>query len=253
MNSTAVDFGNRVRSQREYLQFSQSAFAHKIGKTQAYVSLVENGKYYPDSDMREKMSEVLNVSVKYLLGEESQVSITKPTEVTVYSPFDPDEDHRIYGNIPGFFNHRIYGNIPGFKFDDAPDTKTQELIDHSLISESPKKDENHHVLGYLPFVGAEGAPESSKKDDVPDDPDCKKVLDLVQKNLDHLFKVTGDQFFVSPKTSLYSISEICKHYKISVSYLFEDHEKEWLKEEIENKYKEIEQMESKLSTLEKND
>ena len=217
MNSIAVDFGNRVRSQREYLQFSQMAFAHKIGKTQAYVSLVENGKYYPDSDMREKMSEVLNVSVKYLLGEESQVSITKPTEVTVYSPFDPDEDHR------------IYGNIPGFKFDDGPDTKTQELIDHSLIPESPKKD------------------------DIPDDPDCKKVLELVQKNLDHLFKVTGDQFFVSPKTSLYSISEICKHYKISPSYLFEDHEKEWLKEEIENKYKEIEEMESKLSTLEKND
>lgn len=217
MNSTAVDFGNRVRSQREYLQFSQSAFAHKIGKTQAYVSLVENGKYYPDSGMREKMSEVLNVSVKYLLGEESQVSITKPTEVTVYSPFDLDEDHR------------IYGNIPGFKSDDGPDTKTQELIDHSLIPESPKND------------------------DIPDDPDCKKVLELVQKNLDHLFKVTDDQFFVTPKTSLYSISEICKHYKISPSYLFEDHEKEWLKEEIENKYKEIEQMESKLSTLEKND
>lgn len=217
MNSIAVDFGNRVRSQREYLQFSQMAFAHKIGKTQSYVSLVENGKYYPDSDVREKMSEVLNVSVKYLLGEESQVSITKPTEVTVYSPFDPDEDHR------------IYGKIPGFKCDDGPDTKTQELIDHSLIPESPKKD------------------------DIPDDPDCKKVLDLVQKNLDHLFKVTGDQFFVSPKTSLYSISEICKHYKISPSYLFEDHEKEWLKEEIENKYKEIEEMESKLSTLEKND
>ena len=203
MNSTAVDFGNRVRSQREYLQFSQKAFAHKIGKTQSYVSLVENGKYYPDSDVREKMSEVLNVSVKYLLGEESQVSITKPT-------------------------------------DDL--------------------DENHHVLGYLPFVGAEGAPESSKKDDVPDDPDCNKLLDLVQKNLDHLFKVTGDQFFVSPKTSLYSISEIAKHYKISVSYLFEDHEKEWLKEEIENKYKEIEnkykeieQMEEKLATIEKND
>lgn len=217
MNSIAVDFGNRVRSQREYLQFSQSAFAHKIGKTQAYVSLVENGKYYPDSDVREKMSEVLNVSVKYLLGEESQVSITKPTEVTVYSPFDPDEDHR------------IYGNIPGFKSDDAPDTKTQELIDHSLIPESPKKD------------------------DIPDDPNCKKLLDLVQKNLDHLFKVTGDQFFISPKTSLYSISEICKHYKISPSYLFEDHEKEWLKEEIENKYKEIEEMEARLADFDKND
>lgn len=203
MNSTAVDFGNRVRSQREYLQFSQIAFAHKIGKTQSYVSLVENGKYYPDSDMREKISQVLNVSVKYLLGEESQVPIAKPTEVTVYSPDDPDD--------------------------------------------------NHHVLGYLPWVGAEGAPASPKKDDIPDDPDCNKILDLVQKNLDHLFKVTGDQFFVSPKTSLYSISEICKHYKISPSYLFEDHEKEWLKEAIENKYKEIEEMESKLSTLEKND
>lgn len=208
MNSTAVDFGNRVKSQREYLQFSQEAFAHKIGKTQPYVSLVENGKYYPDSGMREKISEVLNVSVKYLLGEESQVPITKPT-------------------------------------DDV--------------------DENHHVLGYLPFVGAEGAPgtptselhpvpntNTTEEDETDQSSDCKKVLDLVQKNLDHLFKVTGDQFFVSPKTSLYSISEICKHYKISPSYLFEDHEKEWLKEEIENKYKEIEEMEAKLASLDEN-
>ena len=93
MNSTAVDFGNRVKSQREYLQFSQEAFAHKIGKTQPYVSLVENGKYYPDSGMREKISEVLNVSVKYLLGEESQVPITKPTD-------DVDENHHVLGYLP---------------------------------------------------------------------------------------------------------------------------------------------------------
>ena len=207
MNSTAVDFGNRVRSQREYLQFSQSAFAHKIGKTQSYVSLVENGKYYPDSDMREKISQVLNVSVKYLLGEESQVSIEKTTEVDA---------------------------IPG-------------------------------VIGYLPWIGAEGAPVTTtrelhpvpntkdvEEDEMDQSSDCKEILELVQKNLDHLFKVTGDQFFVSPKTSLYSISEICRHYKISVSYLFEDHEKEWLKEEIENKYKEIEQMEAKLASLDEN-
>lgn len=209
MNSTAVDFGNRVRSQREYCGLSQLRLGNKIGKTQSYVSLVENGKYYPDSGMREKISEVLNVSVKYLLGEESQVSTTIPTD-------DLDE------------NHHVLGYLPFVGAEGAPGTTSKKLIDHSLIPESPKKD------------------------DIPDVPDCKKVLDLVQKNLDHLFKVTGDQFFVSPKTSLYSLSEIAKHYKISVSYLFEDHEKEWLKEEIENKYKEIEEMEAKLASLDEN-
>ena len=235
MNSTAVDFGNRVRSQREYLQFSQEAFAHKIRKTQSYVSLVENGKCYPDSDVREKISEVLNVSVKYLLGEESQVPITKPTD-------DLDENHHVLGYLP------FVGAEGTPQCDsDAVALKAAQLRLKAKQSEDEIPDIekfNNPVLKRK--LLQDFAEESPKKDDIPDDPDCKKVLELVQKNLDHLFKVTGDQFFVSPKTSLYSLSEIAKHYKISPSYLFEDHEKEWLKEEIE-------QMEAKLATLEKND
>ena len=235
-------FGNRVRSQREYLQFSQREFAHKIGKTQAYVSLVETGNYYPNSDIREKMSEVLNVSVKYLLGEESQVPIAKPTD-------DLDENHHALG----YLSFAGAEDMPQCD-SDAVALKAAQLRLKAKQSEDEIPDIekfNNPVLKRK--LLQDFAEESPKNDEIPDDPDCKKVLELVQKNLDHLFKITGDQFFISPKTSLYSLSEIAKHYKISPSYLFEDHEKEWLKEEIENKYKEIEQMEAKLATLEKND
>lgn len=82
-------------------------------------------------------------------------------------------------------------------------------------------------------------------------PNTLDVQSQIQKNLDYLFKKTGDQYFVSPKTNLNTLVEIANHYKLPVSYLFENHEKEWLKEKIENKYKEIEEMEVKLADLDK--
>jgi transcriptional regulator with XRE-family HTH domain len=190
MNSAAVDFGNRVKSQREYKQLSQSQLAKIIGKTQSYVSLVENGKYMPTKEVANEFARAIDVNVNYLLGKETQVPIT-------------------------------------------PVTKEEETKSITVIF--PKKNTD----------------EAKEKEDLA--PNTLDVQSQIQKNLDYLFKKTGDQYFVSPKTNLNTLVEIANHYKLPVSYLFENHEKEWLKEEIENKYKEIEEMESKLSALEKND
>ena len=190
MNSAAVDFGNRVKSQREYMQLSQKQFGKSIGKTQSYISLVESGKYMPTKELVNEFAKVLNVSAGYLLGKETQVPIT-------------------------------------------PVTKEEETKPITVIF--PKKNTD----------------EAKEKEVLA--PNTLDVQGQIQKNLDYLFKKTGDQYFVSPKTNLNTLVEIANHYKLPVSYLFEDHEKEWLKEEIENKYKEIEEMESKLSALEKND
>ena len=192
-----LDFGNRVKSQREYCGLSQIRLGNKIGVSQAYVSKMETHGWVPSKEIVEKLTEVLQTNTDYLFNK-------TPVE-----------------------------------------TKKEEKTDISLINNFVAKDKlTEHDISSIKT--------SDVEDEMDQSSDCKKVLDLVQKNLDHLFKVTGDQFFVSPKTSLYSISEICKHYNISVSYLFEDHEKEWLKEEIENKYKEIEEMEAKLASLDEN-
>lgn len=190
MNSEAVDFGNRVKSQREYKQLSQKQLAKIIGKTQSYVSLVETGKYMPTKEVANEFAQTLDVNINYLLGKETQVPVT-------------------------------------------PVTKEEEKKPITIVF--PKK----------------GMNEPKEKEVLA--PNALDTVSQVQKNLDYLFKKTGDQYFVSPKTNLNTLVEIANHYKLPVSYLFEDHEKEWLKEEIENKYKEIEEMESKLSTLEKND
>ena len=198
-----LDFGNRVKSQREYCGLSQIRLGNKIGVSQAYVSKMETHGWVPSKEIVEKLTEVLQTNTDYL-------------------------------------------------FNKAPvEQKKEEKTDISLINNFVAKDKltEHNISSINNFF----AKNKLKEDDEMDQSsDCKKVLDLVQKNLDHLFKVTGDQFFISPKTSLYSISEICKHYKISPSYLFEDHEKEWLKEEIEKKYKEIEEMEAKLAAFDEN-
>lgn len=192
-----IDFGNRVKSQREYCGLSQIRLGNKIGVSQAYISKMETYGWVPSKEIVEKLTEVLQTNTDYLFNKTSV------------------------------------------------ETKKEEKTDVPLINNFVAKDKlTEHDISSIKT--------SDVEDEMDQSSDCKKVLDLVQKNLDHLFKVTGDQFFVSPKTSLYSISEICKHYKISVSYLFEDHEKEWLKEEIENKYKEIEEMEAKLASLDEN-
>lgn len=197
-----TDFGNRVKSQREYCEISQSELAKKVGISQGYISKMETCGWVPSYRIIDTIAKVLNTNTDYLFNKK---------------PVEPKKEEKI--DISSIKNLENFGEV-----DDA--LKSTKIPLKKVYPEEDEMDQSS---------------------------DCKKVLDLVQKNLDHLFKVTGDQFFVSPKTSLYSISEICKHYKISPSYLFEDHEKEWLKEEIENKYKEIEEMESKLSTLEKND
>lgn len=192
-----IDFGNRVKSQREYCGLSQIRLGNKIGVSQAYISKMETYGWVPSKEIVEKLTEVLQTNTDYLFNKTSV------------------------------------------------ETKKEEKTDVPLINNFVAKDKlTEHDISSIKT--------SDVEDEMDQSSDCKKVLDLVQKNLDHLFKVTGDQFFVSPKTSLYSISEICKHYNISVSYLFEDHEKEWLKEEIENKYKEIEEMEAKLASLDEN-
>ena len=198
-----IDFGNRVKSQREYCGLSQVRLGNKIGVSQGYVSKMETHGWVPSKEIVDTLAKVLNTNTDYLFNK-------VPVKV-----------------------------------------KKEEKIDISSIKNFEDSEEVDNALKSTKIPLKKVYPEGV--DDMEQSSDCKNVLELVQKNLDHLFKVTGDQFFISPKTSLYSISEICRHYKISPSYLFEDHEKEWLKEEIENKYKEIEEMESKLSTLEKND
>lgn len=184
MNSAAVDFGNRVKSQREYKQLSQRQLAKIIGKTQSYVSLVETGKYMPTKEVANEFARAIDVNVNYLLGKEIQVPVT-------------------------------------------PVKKEEETKPITIIFPKKNADETKEVLA----------------------PNTLDVQSQIQKNLDYLFKKTGDQYFVSPKTNLNTLVEIANHYKLPVSYLFKNHEAEWLKEEIDDKYKELEALEKKYQEL----
>lgn len=85
MNSAAVEFGNRVKSQREYKQLSQRSLGKALGKSQSYISLVESGKHMPTKELVNEFAKVLDVSAGYLLGKEPQVPVTPATkENTTY-------------------------------------------------------------------------------------------------------------------------------------------------------------------------
>lgn len=74
----------RLKETRESLGLSQSEVARKLGVSRQSYNFYENGKRDPDTDTLERIADLLNVSVDYLLGRDVKLtneafeSITDP-------------------------------------------------------------------------------------------------------------------------------------------------------------------------------
>jgi len=56
-----------LKSARLYAGLSQQELAVKVKRTQAWVSQIESGNYYPQAREAEKLSKILGLPEKYLL------------------------------------------------------------------------------------------------------------------------------------------------------------------------------------------
>ncbi|MDE6834181.1 MAG: helix-turn-helix domain-containing protein [Ruminococcus sp.] len=64
-------FGQKIKSRREELGFTQAELAKKVHTTQPYVSRLERGHFNPSMNMIIKISTALVISVDYLLLDET--------------------------------------------------------------------------------------------------------------------------------------------------------------------------------------
>lgn len=66
-----MKFGQKVKSRREELGYTQEELAKKIRTTQPYISRLERGHFNPSMNMIVKISTALFISVDYLLLDET--------------------------------------------------------------------------------------------------------------------------------------------------------------------------------------
>ena len=77
--------GSRVRSKRKKLHMTQLSLAESTGLSVPYISLVENGQKKPSLDAILKISEVLDLSLDYLLLGEHYHHVNMSNLLSDYS------------------------------------------------------------------------------------------------------------------------------------------------------------------------
>lgn len=74
---------NRIKEARISAGIKQVDLCARLGKTQGAVSGWETGKYSPDDETWIKLSEILNVSVDYLMGADTAQNETINQELPI--------------------------------------------------------------------------------------------------------------------------------------------------------------------------
>lgn len=75
-----ITLGNRIHSARAYKKLTQNYICNKLGISQALLSKIENGKVDISISLLYQISDVLDVSIAWLIGENNIVSDLTDTE-----------------------------------------------------------------------------------------------------------------------------------------------------------------------------
>ena len=245
-----IDFGNRVRSQREYCGLSQLRLGNKIGVSQGYISKMETRGWVPSKEIVDKLTKVLDTNTDYLFNKkpvepkkEEKIDAISPinnfvaknklTEGDISSIKNPEVKNKLMEDFENLFNKKQVEPKKEEKIDAISSIKNPE-VKNKLMEDFEKEDLDDSIEDPLTRI----------------DPEEPEFVKRIQKNLNYLFTKSGDQYYVSSKTTLYDLANIARKCNVTVEYLIQDHEADILKEQIESKYKEIEEMEDKLADLE---
>lgn len=75
-----MTFGERLKILRNEKKFSQEKLGNKIGVARTSVANYETNRNFPTSEVLEKLSDVFNVSIDYLLGKSDIRNISQEFE-----------------------------------------------------------------------------------------------------------------------------------------------------------------------------
>ena len=76
-----MDFGKKLREQREAKGMSQSKLAKAVGVHQSIIGRYEREEAKPTIDVVKRLAHALDTTVGYLLGEEDEAGTFKNTEM----------------------------------------------------------------------------------------------------------------------------------------------------------------------------
>lgn len=65
-----MTFGQKIKSKREELGYTQRELAKKVSTTQPYISRLERNHFTPSLNMISKISTVLEISIDYLIFDD---------------------------------------------------------------------------------------------------------------------------------------------------------------------------------------
>ncbi len=75
---TAVDFGARIRQLRQDMKMSQKLLAQRLGISPETMYRYENNLQTPSLERTIQLANILNTSIDYLVGRDSQNMIRLP-------------------------------------------------------------------------------------------------------------------------------------------------------------------------------
>lgn len=75
-----MDFGTRLKNLRKNKNISQEDFANKIGVTRSSVGNYETNRNMPTADVLDKIADVLDCSLDYLLGKSDNIQSVQNNE-----------------------------------------------------------------------------------------------------------------------------------------------------------------------------
>ncbi|MCM1304600.1 MAG: helix-turn-helix domain-containing protein [Lachnospiraceae bacterium] len=83
-----MEIGERIKKRRKELQITQTQISEKTGISSGNLSGIESGKNLPSATALIGLSDMLNVSVDWLLkGDSSLLEILTPDEKTLLSEY----------------------------------------------------------------------------------------------------------------------------------------------------------------------
>lgn len=104
-------FKDRLRQEREFLGWSQTELAYKLGLTPSTINKYESGTRFPDIETLVKIADLFITSTDYLLGRDNsspkKLSITFADGRTVDIENLPPEEKRLLEEIFKFVWNRL--------------------------------------------------------------------------------------------------------------------------------------------------
>lgn len=92
-----MNIGNAVKKVRVQKGFNQKQFCEKIGVTQSYLSLIENNKKKPSTEVLEKIAKSVNTTLPVLFWFSVEEVDVDSGKVEVFNQLKPMIDKMLEG------------------------------------------------------------------------------------------------------------------------------------------------------------